>query len=261
MRPRLGSSRLTGALASTAASPGNGKPPIFPSPRPGSTTQALAGRQYALSMVTLPNPLVVLWRWRYELILGIGLPVALAVFVGIPVMLGTLAALAVISGAALYLAPARRHLLARAWCLITPHRVRVGCAQAWIHSRRGKIPIVLLTTRQPFGERVHLWCRAGTGAVDFTSARPLLTAACWARDIRVSGGERHAQLITLDVIRHLPSGQPGNSRPGQPDDREQTSAQRASSVRPHPGDRGDDRDLHVGLPGHQAGGPPGRLPG
>jgi hypothetical protein len=133
-------------------------------------------------------------------------------------MLATLAALAVLVGAALLWAPARRHLLARAWCIITPHRVRVGCAQAWIHSRRGKIPIVLLTTRQPFGERVHLWCRAGTSAIDFTSARPLLTAACWARDIRVTGNERFAQLMTLDVIRHLPpdQSQPDNIQPSQP---------------------------------------------
>jgi hypothetical protein len=114
--------------------------------------------------------------------------------------------------------------------------------------------------RRPPTERVHLWCRAGTSATDLTSARPLLTAACWAPDIRVSGNKRYAQLITLDVIRHVPPGQPDNLHPGQPDDREQTSAQRAGSVWPHAGGRGDDRDPHVGLPGHQTGGPPGRLP-
>ena len=119
-------------------------------------------------------------------------------------MLGTLAGITVLGCTALLYAPTRRYLVARAWCIITPHRVRVGCAQAWIHSRRGKIPVVLLTTRQPFGERVHIWCRAGTSAIDFTSALLLLTAACWARDIRVSGNERFAQLMTVDVIRRLP---------------------------------------------------------
>ena len=123
------------------------------------------------------------------------------------------------------LGPGPGHLIARAWCIITPHRVCVGCVQAWIHSRPGKVPIVLLTTRQPFGERVHLWCRAGTGTIDFTSARALLTAACWARDIRVNGDGRFPQLITLDVIRHLP--------PDQPTD-ESTSRSDA-----HPGDIGD----------------------
>jgi len=187
---------------------------MIPSPRPRSTRQALAGLQYALSAVTLPNPLVLFWRWRYELVFGIGLPAALTVLGGLPVMLGTLATLAALVGAALLWPPTRRLLIARAWCIITPHRVRVGCVQAWIHSRYGKIPIVLLTTRQPFGERVHIWCRAGTSAIDFTSARLLLTTACWARDIQVRGNERYVQLITLDVIRRFPPGQPGDAELG-----------------------------------------------
>jgi hypothetical protein len=100
----------------------------------------------------------------------------------------------------------RRFLVARAWCIVTPHRVRVGCAQAWIHSRSGKIPAVLLTGRLSFGERVYLWCRAGTSADDLSSARKLLAAACWADDIRVTRHPRYAHLVTLDVIRR---GQPG----------------------------------------------------
>ena len=188
---------------------------MMPSPRPHSTRQALAALQYALGTVPPPNPLVFVWRWRYELTLGIGLPVALFVLGGITVMLGSVAAIAVLVGGALSWAPTRRYLIARVWCIITPHRVRVGCVQAWIHSRRGKIPIVLVTTRQSFGERVHIWCRAGTSAVDFTSAVPLLTAACWARDIRINGNERFAQRITLDVIRQVPPSQPGDTELGR----------------------------------------------
>jgi hypothetical protein len=182
---------------------------MMPSPRPRSTRQALAGLQYAFGTVARPNALVFVWRWRYELILGVGLPALLIALGGMPVMLSTLGGIAMVAGAAFLWPPARRYLIARAWCIITPHRVRVGCAMAWIHSRRGKIPIVLLTRRQPFGERVHLWCRAGTSEVDFTSALPLLIAACWARDMRVTGNERFAHLVTLDVIRRVPPGQPG----------------------------------------------------
>jgi hypothetical protein len=216
---------------------------MMPSPRPRSTRHALAGLQYALGTVAPPNPLVFAWRWRYELILGIGLPAALIVLGGISIMLSTLTALTVLTGAALLWAPARRHLIARAWCIITPHRVRVGCAEAWIHSRRGKIPIVLLTTRQPFGERVHLWCRAGTSAIDFISAAPLMTAACWARGIRVGGNERFAQLITLEVIRHVPPDQPDNLQAGHPRDIglghlsrhvPRTPADRPDGPRPYP---------------------------
>ena len=78
---------------------------MMPSPRPRSTRQALAGLQYALGTVAPANPLVFAWRWRYELILGIGMPAALAVLGGIPVMLGTLAAITVAAGAALDLCP------------------------------------------------------------------------------------------------------------------------------------------------------------
>jgi hypothetical protein len=228
---------------------------MIPSPRPRSTRQALAGLQYALGTVAPPNPLVLFWRWRYELVLGIGLPAILVVLGGLPVMLVTLAVLAVLAVAALFWAPTRRHLLARAWCIITPHRVRVGCAQAWIHSRRGKIPVVLLTTRQPFGERVHLWCRAGTSAIDFTSARLLLMTACWARDIRLTANERYPQLVTLDVIRHLPPGQPDSTPPRPPDDTELDYLTRHVPAPRTPPDDANDQRTHPDPPRRQDLGP------
>jgi hypothetical protein len=175
------------------------------------TRQIRTDLQYALGSVPRPNPVVFAWRWRYELTLATGLPAAA---VALAARLGTRQALQVIlavtvlaAGAALWPAT-RHHLVARAWCVITPHRIRSGCAQAWIHSRQGKIPIVLLTTREPFGERVRLWCRAGTSAEDFASGRHLLVAACWAQDIQVKRSARYAQLVIIDVIRCTPSGMP-----------------------------------------------------
>ena len=82
-----------------------------------------------------------------------------------------------------------------------PLQLRAGCTGAWIHSRGGRLPAVLLTTRQPFGERVRLWCHAGTCGQDFESALQLLITACWARDIKVITNDSHQQLVTLDVIR------------------------------------------------------------
>ena len=96
---------------------------------------------------------------------------------------------------------ARRAAVDRAWCIITPHRVRAGCAEGLIYSSRGKIPIILWTSRQAFGERVLLWCRAGTSADDFVSARAVLAAACWAQDIAIFFDTQRTQLVTLDVIR------------------------------------------------------------
>jgi hypothetical protein len=110
--------------------------------RPRSTREALASFQFALGTVARPSPFVIAWRWRYELGLTAGLPLAvigLVHAVGAGWAIGVIAALA----HAIVLWPAARRLLvAQAWCVITAHRVRTGCAQAWIHSRTGKIPIV-----------------------------------------------------------------------------------------------------------------------
>jgi hypothetical protein len=91
--------------------------------------------------------------------------------------------------------------------------------------------VILLTTRQPFGERVYLWCRAGTTASDFAAAREVLATACWADDVRVWRGERRAQLVCLDVIRH-----PRGREPGGPVQGDWTPADGLSPAPSQPGD-------------------------
>lgn len=163
-----------------------------------------AGFGKALTSVKRPNPAVIAWRWRYELALagstfGIiqvyGAIWLVAVFVAVTVAFGLWP-------------PGRRLLIMRAWCVMTPHRLRTGCANSWIHSRYGRLPIILLTTAQPFGERVLLWCVAGITAEDLVAAREALIAACWAADIQVMRSDRHRQLVIMDVIRRLPDRPP-----------------------------------------------------
>jgi len=173
--------------------------------RPRHRRQALAGLQAAVGPVARPSPLVLAWRWRYELILAAGMTTGVIVAARIPAATWVLAGYAALIAVVALWPPARRVLAARAWCVITPHRVRAGCAGAWIHSRGGKLPAVLLTTRQPRGERVYLWCHAGTCAQDFESALQLLITACWAQDMQVTPNRRYAQLVTLEVIRR-PAG-------------------------------------------------------
>jgi hypothetical protein len=111
----------------------------------------------------------------------------------------TIGALSALAGVA-SLPPCCGCLRRRAWCVITAHRVRTGCAQACIRSASGKLPVVLATVSRPYGQRVLLWCRAGTCADDFAMARGMLASACWASDVRVFQDDRHAQLVTIDVI-------------------------------------------------------------
>ena len=189
----------------------------MPPLRPPHRRQALAELQAAVGSVARPNPVVFAWRWRYELTLAAVTATCVIAVPPIPGPAWVAAGCAAVIAAAAALWPrTRRQIAARAWCVITAHRVRAGCAGAWIHSRGGKLPAVLLTTRQPFGERVRLWCHAGTCAQDFEAARELLTAACWAQDTRVTCHPRHRQLVTLDVIRHSkPKPRPGASSTSQ----------------------------------------------
>ena len=154
-----------------------------------------------LITVATPNPLVIAWRWRYEIALVAGLSASLAAAIISFGALPTIVAVTVITLTILCWPTARQFAVDRAWCIITTHRVRVGCAEGLIYSSRGKIPIILWTSHQAFGERVLLWCRAGTSVDDFVSARAVLTAACWAQDVNIFFDTHNTHLVTLDVIR------------------------------------------------------------
>ena len=97
--------------------------------------------------------------------------------------------------------PARRWLVARAWCVITPHRVRKGCAHAWVQTRSGRLPVIVSATPAAYGERVRLWLRAGLTAADLEGASDVLAAACWATEVRVVRNTSYAHLVTLEVVR------------------------------------------------------------
>jgi hypothetical protein len=173
----------------------------MPAPRPRGTRQALAGREFAIGRVARPGLLAVAWRWRYEVLLAVLGSVVADLLAAVAGGIGAVVIMAVIGVLVSLVSPLRAEMVAFAWWLVTPHRVRTGMAQAWIHTRDGKIPVVLRTTRQTFGERVHVWCRAGTSAEDFAWGQHLIAAACWARDVRVFRSGRYAHVVVLDVIR------------------------------------------------------------
>jgi hypothetical protein len=157
--------------------------------------------QRDLQSVKRPNAIVVLWRWRWEVMLFLGLPAELtllAIRLGWVWMLVAIAALMVTF---VGWPGARYWLIAHVRCIITEHRVRAGCAQAWIQSRYGKLPSILLTTPEPFGERVYIWCWAGITLEDFEEARNILRSVCWASDVRVTSSPRYSHIVILDVVR------------------------------------------------------------
>ena len=180
-------------------------------PRRPNDPSVMASVESALRAVPRPGLFGLAWHWRYELGLVTGLA---AVGLASGYMLGAawFIAIAVIGlvlfAGSLAWPPSRRQLIARAWCVITPHRVRTGCAHAWVQTRNGRLPTILYTTPAAFGERVTLWCRAGISHGDLEAARDVLRAACRARDVRVVASARYAHVVVLEVIRRLPAGPP-----------------------------------------------------
>jgi hypothetical protein len=171
----------------------------------------MASVEHALSSVARPGVLGRLWHWRYEAGLLCGLA---AVVLASGYMLGAVWLIAIVAAgfgllaAGLSWPASRQRLIARAWCIITPHRVRTGCMHAWVQSRDGRLPVVLYTTSADFGERVVLWCRAGITAADLAAARDILRSACWASDVRVVASARYPHIVVLEVVRRGPAGQP-----------------------------------------------------
>ncbi|MCA1604116.1 MAG: hypothetical protein LC775_01200 [Acidobacteria bacterium] len=149
-----------------------------------------------------PNPVVLTWRWRYEMALLTGLPLALVALVE---AIGPTWAMLIATAVTTILtgwSPARRQLAARAWCIITPHRLRTGCAQAFIYTRRGQLPTVLWCAPKSYGEQILLWCPAGIIANDFVAAHQILATACYASDLTIITHPKYQHLVMLGVIRY-----------------------------------------------------------
>ena len=142
-----------------------------------------------------------LWRWRTELvtfasvaaITGL-LVYALAAVWAVVTVTGTTGLLAAI--------PATRRFAARRyWCLVTRHRLQRLCWEARLHTRSGRLPLILRIRPTEVGERAWIWCRAGICFEDFQAHIGEIRAACYARDARVARDKRHSQLVLVDVIR------------------------------------------------------------
>jgi hypothetical protein len=143
----------------------------------------------------------VAWRWRTELTTLACLTAALWRLALLLTLTG--AAIALAAGLALVLAvpKSRRFTIRRAWCVLARHRLQKLCWEARLHTRAGRLPLVLLARPTKVGERLWVWCRAGVCAEDFEDRTEKIRAACWARDARVTRNTRWSQLVMVDVIR------------------------------------------------------------
>jgi hypothetical protein len=143
----------------------------------------------------------VIWRFRTEL------AVLMAGIAGVwelakAVSTAWLTVILIITGTAVTVLPqARRFVIRRAWCVLSRHRIQKVCFETRMHTRSGRLPLVLRIHPTQVGERALIWCRAGMCAADFEAHMPEIAAACYARQARIEGNKRWAQLLNLDIVR------------------------------------------------------------
>ena len=147
------------------------------------------------------SPAGTAWRWRTELTTLTIITVALW---RLALLITLLWAAVTLAGLVLVLAFApvtRRFITRRFWCVLARHRLQRLCYEARLHTRSGRLPLILWTRPTKVGERIHVLCRAGICAEDFEAHIGELRAACYARDARVTRNRRWSQLLTIDIIR------------------------------------------------------------
>jgi hypothetical protein len=142
-----------------------------------------------------------LWRFRTELAV---LAAAIAGAWALATRL-TLVWMAIILMASAIMVAAlpwtRRFAVRRAWCVLSRHRIQRVCYETRMHTRSGRLPLVLRITPTQVGERALIWCRAGICAEDFEAHAAEIAAACLARQARIEGSKRWAQLVCVDIVR------------------------------------------------------------
>jgi hypothetical protein len=144
----------------------------------------------------------IAWRWRTELILLLGTAAALWQLALAITLIWAAVVLTAFVVLVLVLPWTRRFITNRFWCVLGRHRLQRLCWEARLHTRSGRIPLILWIRPTKVGWRAHILCRAGICAKDFEDNAAQLAAACYAREARVTHNPKWSHLVTIHVIRH-----------------------------------------------------------
>jgi hypothetical protein len=143
----------------------------------------------------------VIWRFRTEVVVLVASAAGMWELAK-AVTTAWMTVIVITSATAVTVLPqARRFITRRAWCVLSRHRIQKVCFETRMHTRSGRLPLVLRIHPTKVGERALIWCRAGICAADFEAHTPEIAAACYARQARVEGNRRRAQLVQLDIVR------------------------------------------------------------
>jgi hypothetical protein len=147
-----------------------------------------------------------LFRFRTEisiLLMGLGAFLALARTAS------RLWALVILAGLilAVFVLPwTRRFMIRRAWCVISRHRLQRVFFETRMHTRSGRLSLILWIRPTQVGERAFVWCRAGICAEDLEAHTGEIAAALRPRNPR-------RQIGTLGAAGHRRHRAPRHPRP------------------------------------------------
>ncbi|NUT43642.1 MAG: hypothetical protein HOV86_26985 [Thermoactinospora sp.] len=98
------------------------------------------------------------------------------------------------------------------WCVVSRHRLQRVCLETTMHTRAGRIPLVLWITPSARGEKALVMTRAGISAEEFEAYAEEIAAACWARSTAVYRHRKWAHLLIVEIVRR--DGIPEGANPG-----------------------------------------------
>jgi hypothetical protein len=143
----------------------------------------------------------VIWRFRTETTLLAATTAGMWELAKLVTLTWALVTFATTATATMVLPWSRRFVTARVWCVLTRHRIQKACWELRMHTRSGRLPLVLRIYPTQVGVRALIWCRAGICATDFEERTKEIAAACYARQARVEGSKRWAHLVCVDIVR------------------------------------------------------------
>ncbi|GAA1727410.1 hypothetical protein [Nonomuraea bangladeshensis] len=159
--------------------------------------------------------LVRLWRARAELLLAAALGL-FALLLLRAADAGHLLPFALVTSAisvpAAVTRTGRGWIAAHCWCVVSRHRLQRVCLETTMHTRAGRIPLILWITPTATGEKALVLTRAGICAEEFDAYSEEIAAACWARGVNVYRHRMRAQFVIVEIVRRDEA--PGTLSPG-----------------------------------------------
>jgi hypothetical protein len=143
----------------------------------------------------------VLWRWRAELLVILMVTASVLLMARAITGMWTVVIITVVLVTVTVVPSSRRYVLRRAWCVVTRHRLQRVCFETRMHTRSGRLPLILRIRPTEVGERALVWCRSPVCAEDFEAHAGELAAGCYAREARITRNRKWSQLVTVDIVR------------------------------------------------------------